>query len=277
MFENLKQIYRNKVIENVTEYDYNKYYYFYKPNKHEVFAIEKTISTNEYQLIQSSYIEKKVYDNDPKNQKIYEYLFEQGVYPFGNKKTKLLVLNKNDEELKEILQNFYQDVKILQLDNFNIAFCFDSYDLDLSKFINSISFDLGQNIKLHDGIYIHPKIEGTVILNYLTIVKEFMSFCEESYTDITSLILNKNFKYVKEYVSIIDTYVMEPVLGDSLTKDIILTYFKNDLNVSQTSKELYMNRSSLLNKFEHILKETGLDLQKFNHACAVYLFIMLKK
>ena len=53
-------------------------------------------------------------------------------------------------------------------------------------------------------------------------------------------------------------------------------YFKNDLNVSKTSKDLYVNRNSLLNKFEQIYKETGFNLQKFTHACAIYLLILYK-
>ena len=57
---------------------------------------------------------------------------------------------------------------------------------------------------------------------------------------------------------------------------MILTYFKNDLNVSKTSKDLYVNRNSLLNKFEQIYKETGFNLQKFTHACAIYLLILYK-
>ena len=32
-------------------------------------------------------------------------------------------------------------------------------------------------------------------------------------------------------------------------KDIIVTYYKNDLNVLKTSKQLYLNRNSVLNKF----------------------------
>ena len=58
--------------------------------------------------------------------------------------------------------------------------------------------------------------------------------------------------------------------------NIILTYFKKDLNVLQTAKELYINRNSLLKKFETIYKDTGLDIQKFSHACALYIFTWIK-
>jgi DNA-binding PucR family transcriptional regulator len=88
--------------------------------------------------------------------------------------------------------------------------------------------------------------------------------------------LTTSLNSLKEYVSIIDKHIIAPIFKDSMIKDIILTYFKNDLNVSKTAKDLYINRNSLLNKFEIIYKETGFNLQKFNHACAIYLFVLSK-
>ena len=71
MIEKLQQIYKNKIIVNIKEFDYNKYYYFYTNNTlNEVFGIEKTISDNEYHLIKSTHIEKKIYDNNGSLQNI---------------------------------------------------------------------------------------------------------------------------------------------------------------------------------------------------------------
>ena len=65
MVEKLIKIYKNKIIQNIKEFDYNKYYYFYSNNYNdEVFGIEKTISENEYHLIKSSYIEKRIYSDE---------------------------------------------------------------------------------------------------------------------------------------------------------------------------------------------------------------------
>ena len=75
MVEKLIKIYKNKIIQNIKEFDYDNYYYFYSNNYNDdIFGIEKTISENEYHLIKSSYIEKKIYDNSGSIQKIYEYL-----------------------------------------------------------------------------------------------------------------------------------------------------------------------------------------------------------
>ena len=61
MVEKLIKIYKNKIIQNIKEFDYDNYYYFYSNNYNDdIFGIEKTISENEYHLIKSSYIEKKI-------------------------------------------------------------------------------------------------------------------------------------------------------------------------------------------------------------------------
>lgn len=277
MIEKLVKIYNNKIILNVQKFDYDKYYYFYSNESlEEIFGIEKTISENEYHLIKSSYIEKKIYNNNIQLQNVYEYLFENKAYPFKNKKVKILVIDSLYKDFKDLLLSFYEDVELILLDNIYVAFCSESYNNDISSFIGTLSDDLGINFKLHEGMSINNKVQGSVVRQYLSIIKQFLNINEELYTDVSSVILCKNNLLSKEYISIIDNYLIEPVLKDSFTKDIILTYFKNDLNVSKTSKDLYINRNSLLNKFEQIYKETGFDLQKFTHACAIYLLILYK-
>lgn len=277
MLEKLIKIYNNKIVLNVEQFNYDKYYYFYSNSGlNNVFGIEKTISENEYQLIRSSYIEKRIYDNNGNLQSIYEYLFENKKYPFKNKKVKILVIDSLYSDFKELLLSFFAEVELIKIDNIYVAFCLESHNNELSNFIGTLSDDLGITFKLHDGMSINNKIEGNVVRNYLGIVKQFLNENEELYTDVASIVLSGESSFKKSYISIIDRCLIEPILDDSFVKDMILTYFKNDLNVSKTSKDLYVNRNSLLNKFEQIYKETGFNLQKFTHACAIYLLILYK-
>lgn len=277
MIEKLIKIYNDKIVLKVEKYDYSKYYYFYTNNEtDDVFGIEKTISQNEYQLIKSSYIEKKIYNNNNVLQRIYEYLFENKPYPFKNNKVKILLIESDYKEFKELLLSFYKEVELIVIDNLYVAFCFESYHDDVSNFVATLSDDLGISFKLHEGMNISNRIEGVVVRKYIGIVKKFLNNNEELYTDVSSVLLTIDDNLFKEYVSIINNYLFEAVLSDSFVKDTVLTYFKNDLNVSKTAKDLYINRNSLLNKFEQIYKETGFNLQKFSHACAIYLLIIYK-
>lgn len=277
MIEKLVKIYSDKIILNVEEFDYNKYYYFYSNSgSNNVFGIEKNISENEYHLIKSTYIEKKIYDNNGTLQNIYEYIFENKKYPFKNKKVKILIIDSLYNDFKELLLSFFEEVDLVKIDNIYVAFCLETYNNDISSFISTLSDDLGINFKLHEGMSITNKVEGKIVRQYLGIIKQYLNTNEELYSDVASVVLSNDNKLSKEYISIIDNCLIEPVLKDSFVKDMILTYFKNDLNVSKTSKDLYINRNSLLNKFEQIFKETGFNLQKFTHACAIYLLILYK-
>ena len=49
--------------------------------------------------------------------------------------------------------------------------------------------------------------------------------------------------------------------------------FENNLNVTKTSKQLYMHRNTLNYKLDYIYNITNLNLQVFNDAIAMYILI----
>lgn len=55
------------------------------------------------------------------------------------------------------------------------------------------------------------------------------------------------------------------------------SFLENDLNVSETARNLYMHRNTLIYRIDKIQKETGLDIKKFSDALTFRLIaIMLK-
>jgi carbohydrate diacid regulator len=70
--------------------------------------------------------------------------------------------------------------------------------------------------------------------------------------------------------------------GDITTLDdeTILTinkFFENDLNVSETSRQLFVHRNTLVYRLEKIYKLTGLDLRKFDQAIVFKVAMMVHK
>lgn len=57
------------------------------------------------------------------------------------------------------------------------------------------------------------------------------------------------------------------------TIETVRVFFRNDLNLSTTARELFIHRNTLLYRMEKIRKATGLDLRKFEDA-AVFRFLM---
>lgn len=53
---------------------------------------------------------------------------------------------------------------------------------------------------------------------------------------------------------------------DGETLNIIRTFFENNLNLSETSRQLYVHRNTLVYRFEKIQKRFGLDLRSFDDA-----------
>lgn len=73
-------------------------------------------------------------------------------------------------------------------------------------------------------------------------------------------------------VSICEMFIQEIFGDESLdsidgeTLAIIRTFFENNLNLSETSRQLYVHRNTLVYRFEKIQKRFGLDLRSFEDA-----------
>lgn len=67
---------------------------------------------------------------------------------------------------------------------------------------------------------------------------------------------------------------------DSLDEETLFTiqrFFENNLNVSETSRGLFVHRNTLVYRLEKIKKLTGLDLREFDDAIIFKVALMVKK
>ena len=64
---------------------------------------------------------------------------------------------------------------------------------------------------------------------------------------------------------------------DQETLYTINKFFENNLNVSETSRKLFVHRNTLVYRLEKIKKLTGLDLREFVHAIIFKVALMVKK
>ena len=67
---------------------------------------------------------------------------------------------------------------------------------------------------------------------------------------------------------------------DSLDRETLMTiqcFFENNLNVSETSRKLFVHRNTLVYRLEKIRKLTGLDLREFEHAITFKVALMVRK
>ncbi len=67
---------------------------------------------------------------------------------------------------------------------------------------------------------------------------------------------------------------------ESLDHETLFTiqrFFENNLNVSETSRKLFVHRNTLVYRLDKIKKLTGLDLREFDHAIIFKIALMVKK
>jgi len=67
---------------------------------------------------------------------------------------------------------------------------------------------------------------------------------------------------------------------DTLEPETLYTinkFFENNLNVSETSRKLFVHRNTLVYRLEKIKKLTGLDLREFDHAIVFKVALMVRR
>ncbi len=82
---------------------------------------------------------------------------------------------------------------------------------------------------------------------------------------------------LSEYLSILENDEAKYIFND---QDMVLTsevFFENNLNVSETARQMFMHRNTLIYRLEKIEKQTGLDITKFSDAVTFKLITILRK
>ena len=75
---------------------------------------------------------------------------------------------------------------------------------------------------------------------------------------------------------------IEEIFGDNVPMDLdeetlntLNKFFENNLNVSETSRQLFVHRNTLVYRIEKIQKSTGLDLRSFDDALTFKIALMV--
>ena len=66
-----------------------------------------------------------------------------------------------------------------------------------------------------------------------------------------------------------------PVDFDEETINTVNTFFENSLNISETSRQLYVHRNTLVYRIEKLQKMTGLDIRVFEDALTLKIALMV--
>ena len=203
-------------------------------------------------------------------------------------------LDHNDLSVYDVLQNLFPDRNkdfIITINESDIVLVKETgRDIghrDIENLASSIADTLSGEFYVHAVIGI-----GTTVSNIKDLARSF----KEAQT---ALEVGKVFDTDKTIVSydnlgiarliyqlpttLCETFLREVFKRgsiDNLDQETLFTiqkFFENNLNVSETSRKLFVHRNTLVYRLEKIKKITGLDLRQFDHAIVFKIALMVDK
>lgn len=163
--------------------------------------------------------------------------------------------NSDKEEMMQIAQNIFDTLSTEEMLNVvvGVSTVVDSIqDLGQAYRESRIALEVGKVFDTEKNIISYDNLGiGRLIYQLPT------TLCE--------LFLNEVFK--KESINVLD----------SETIYTIQKFFENNLNVSETSRKLFVHRNTLVYRLDKIKKLTGLDLREFDDAIIFKVAMMVNK
>ena len=179
---------------------------------------------------------------------------------------------------------------VLSMSETDVVIIRDMTDHDFSE-IESIALELQKNIQADLGI--------TCTVGLASPVRHLRELADRYKEAQTALDVGAVFEPEKVVVSYenlgigriiyqLPTTLCEMFLAEvfkknpieSLDQETLYTiskFFENNLNVSETSRKLFVHRNTLVYRLEKIKKLTGLDLREFDHAIIFKVALMVKR
>jgi carbohydrate diacid regulator len=204
------------------------------------------------------------------------------------------VTDKNDVSVYDVIQNLFPDRQkdfVINVGESDIALVKEvkaSIETsDLEKLALSIVDTLSSEFYTHALVGI-----GTIVVGVKDLAKSFKEAqvaleVGKVFDTEKSIVCYDNLG-IARLVYQLPTTLCEMFLKEvfkkgsieSLDQETLFTiqrFFENNLNVSETSRKLFVHRNTLVYRLEKIKKLTGLDLRQFDHAIVFKVALMVKK
>lgn len=204
------------------------------------------------------------------------------------------IVSKTDVSAYDIVQNLFPDKSkdfVININEVEIALVKeikpDTESRDLEKLASSISDTLSSEFYTHCVVGIGTTVTG--IKDLARSFKEAQSALEVAKVfDTDRTIVSYDNLGIARLIYQLPTTLCEMFLKEvfkrgsieSLDQETLFTiqrFFENNLNVSETSRKLFVHRNTLVYRLEKIKKLTGLDLREFEDAIVFKVALMVKK
>ncbi len=217
---------------------------------------------------------------------------------FNNEVSRAVLLvriaDNNDVSVFDVIQNLFPDKNkdfVINVNDTDIALIKEVRDdidtSDLEKLARSISDALTTEI------YAQPQVGiGTTVTELKDLARSFkeaqVALEVGKVFDTEKVIVSYDNLGIARLIYQLPTTLCEMFLREIFKRDSIESldtetlftiqrFFENSLNVSETSRKLFVHRNTLVYRLEKIKKITGLDLREFDDAIVFKVALMVKK
>ena len=199
-----------------------------------------------------------------------------------------------DVSVYDIIQNLFPDKSkdfVININETDIALVKETKPGIDSKDIEQLASTIADT--LTGEFYAHATIGvGTTVDNLKDLAKSFkdaqVALEVGKVFDTDKTIVCYNSLGIARLIYQLPTTLCESFLKEvfkrgsieSLDQETLFTihkFFENNLNVSETSRKLFVHRNTLVYRLEKIKKITGLDLREFDHAIIFKIALMVNK
>ncbi len=217
---------------------------------------------------------------------------------FNSESSRVVLLirvpDQTDVSTFDVIQNLFPDKTkdfVININETDIALVKDIKTGILPKDIEKLARSIADSINTE--LYTHAIIGiGTPVVGIKDLAKSFkeaqVALEVGKVFDTERTIVSYDSLGIARLIYQLPTTLCEMFLRevfktgsiDSLDQETLFTiqrFFENNLNVSETSRKLFVHRNTLVYRLEKIKKITGLDLREFDDAIVFKVALMVKK
>ena len=203
-------------------------------------------------------------------------------------------IEPNDVSVYDVLQNLFPDKTkdfVININETDIALVKETKTGIEPKHIENLAATIADT--LSGEFFVHGVIGvGTTVDNLKDLARSFkeaqIALEVGKVFDTEKTIVSYDNLGIARLIYQLPTTLCETFLKeifkrgsiDTLDQETLFTiqrFFENNLNVSETSRKLFVHRNTLVYRLEKIKKITGLDLREFDHAIVFKIALMVNR
>ncbi|MBQ3793885.1 MAG: helix-turn-helix domain-containing protein [Lachnospiraceae bacterium] len=147
--------------------------------------------------------------------------------------------------------------------------------------VDTINTELLENVRVAYGAVVHDLKDVSKSYKEATMAVEVgkIFYVEKKVVAYSSLGIGRLIYQLP--ISLCKLYIQE-IFGDHIPEELdeetlntVDKFFENNLNVSETSRQLFIHRNTLVYRIEKLQKATGLDIRTFDDALTLKIALMV--